>query len=82
MIAFGMRKRISGWIVSGTVGVGRQNISQDPTTTTQLYELGITSPVTSNDYYFKTRMGYGKSAGFSGPNYFYRYFMEEIIFPF
>ena len=82
MIAFGMRKRISGWIVSGTVGVGRQNISQDPTTTTQLYELGITSPVTSKDYYFKTRMGYGKSAGFSGPNYFYRYFMEEIIFPF
>jgi hypothetical protein len=82
MIAFGMRKRISGWVVSGTAGVGRQNISQDPTTTTQLYELGITSPVNSNDYYFKTRMGYGKSAGFLGPNYFYRYFMEEIIFPF
>jgi hypothetical protein len=41
-----------------------------------------TSPVASNDYYFKTRAGYGKMAGFLGPNYFYRYVMEEIIFPF
>ena len=53
-----------------------------PSTTTQLYELAATSPVASNDYYFKTRAGYGKSAGFLGPNYFYRYLMEEIIFPF
>jgi hypothetical protein len=45
-------------------------------------EFAATSPVASNDYYFKTRAGYGKSAGFLGPNYFYRYLMEEIIFPF
>ena len=82
MIAFGARKRISGWMLSGTVGVGRQTVNQDPSTTTQLYELAATSPVASNDYYFKTRAGYGKSAGFLGPNYFYRYLMEEIIFPF
>ena len=82
MIAFGARKRLSGWMLSGTAGVGRQKVSQDPSTTTQLYELAATSPVASNDYYFKTRAGYGKSAGFLGPNYFYRYVMEEIIFPF
>ena len=82
MIAFGARKRISGWMLSGTAGVGRQTVNQDPSTTTQLYELAATSPVASNDYYFKTRAGYGKSAGFLGPNYFYRYLMEEIIFPF
>ena len=82
MIAFGARKRISGWMLSGTAGVGRQKVSQDPSTTTQLYEFAATSPVASNDYYFKTRAGYGKSAGFLGPNYFYRYIMEELIIPF
>ena len=82
MVAFGARKRLSGWMLSGTAGVGRQKVSQDPSTTTQLYELAATSPVASNDYYFKTRAGYGKSAGFLGPNYFYRYVMEELIFPF
>ena len=82
MIAFGMRKRIDGWMLGGTAGVGRQTVNQDPSTTTQLYELSATSPVASNDYYFKTRAGYGKSAGFQGPNYFYRYIMEELIIPF
>jgi hypothetical protein len=82
MFAFGARKRIEGWMFSGTAGVGRQSINQGPSTTTQLYELAATSPVASNDYYFKTRAGYGKSAGFLGPNYFYRYIMEELIFPF
>lgn len=82
MIALGMRRRIEGWMLSGTAGLGRQTVSQDPSTTTQLYELAATSPIASNDYYFKTRAGYGKSAGFLGPNYFYRYVMEELIIPF
>ena len=82
MVAFGIRKRISGWMLAGTAGVGRQTVNQDPSTTTQLYELAATSPVASNDYYFKTRAGYGKSAGFLGPNYFYRYVMQELIIPF
>ena len=82
MIAFGARKRMAGWMLSGTAGVGRQTVNQDPSTTTQLYEFAATSPVASNDYYFKTRAGYGKSAGFLGPNYFYRYVMEELIIPF
>lgn len=82
MIAFAARKRIAGWVLSGTAGVGRQTVNQDPSTTTQLYELAATSPVASNSYYFKTRAGYGKSAGFLGPNYFYRYVMEELIVPF
>ncbi|QWD61868.1 hypothetical protein [Polynucleobacter sp. MWH-UH25E] len=82
MIALGFRKFMSGWMLSGTAGVGRQTISQDPSTTTQLYEFAATSPVNSKDYYLKTRLGYGKSAGFLGPNYFYRYLMEELIIPF
>lgn len=82
MVAVGARKRIAGWMLSGTIGVGRQTVSQDPSTTTQLYEFAATSPVAANDFYFKTRAGYGKSAGFLGPNYFYRYIMEELIFPF
>ncbi|WP_353432991.1 hypothetical protein [Polynucleobacter sp. MWH-UH23A] len=82
MIAFGFRKRYEGWMINGTAGVGRQTVNQDPSTTTQLYELAATSPVASNDYYFKTRAGYGKSAGFLGPNYFYRYVMEELVIPF
>ena len=82
MIAFGARKRIEGWVFSGTAGVGRQSVNQGSSTTTQLYEVAATSPVASNDYYFKTRAGYGKSAGFQGPNYFYRYVMEELIIPF
>lgn len=82
MIAFGFRKRVEGWVLSGTAGVGRQNVNQDPSTTTQLFEFAATSPVASNDYYFKTRLGYGKSAGFLGPNYFYRYVMEELVIPF
>jgi len=82
MVAFGARRRISGWMLSGTAGVGRQSVNQAPSTTTQLYEIAATSPVASDDYYFKTRAGYGKSAGFLGPNYFYRYVMEELIIPF
>jgi len=82
MIAFGAKKRMAGWMLSGTAGVGRQIVNQDPSTTTQLYEFAAISPVASNYYYFKTRAGYGKSAGFLGPNYFYRYVMEELIVPF
>jgi len=37
MIVFGVRKRISGWMLSGTAGVGRQTVNKDPSTTTQLY---------------------------------------------
>ena len=48
MIAFGARKRIAGWILSGTAGIGRQTVNQDPSTTTQLYEFAVTSPVASN----------------------------------
>jgi formylglycine-generating enzyme required for sulfatase activity len=47
MIAFGARKRISGWMLSATAGVGRQKVSQDSSTTTQLYELAATSPAGS-----------------------------------
>jgi hypothetical protein len=82
MLAFGMRKRIEGWMINGTAGVGQQSINQGSSTTTQLYELALTSPINANDVFFRTKVGYGKSAGFLGPNYFYRYCMGELVFPF
>ncbi len=82
MIAIGFRKRIEGWVVSGTIGLGRQSVNNETQTGTQLYELAVTSPVASNGFYLKARAGYGNSAGILGENYFYRYVMADFIFPF
>ncbi len=81
MLALGIRKRINGWILNGTAGLGQQGINDQSTTTTQLLEAGATSPISGN-LFFRTRLGYGKSAGFLGPDYSYRYFMEELIYAF
>lgn len=79
MFAIGIRKRIEGWMLNGTAGIGQQGINNQSTTTTQLLELGATSPI-SGHVFFRTRLGYGKSAGFLGPDYSYRYVMEELVF--
>lgn len=79
MFALGIRKRIEGWMLNGTVGLGQQAINNQSTTTTQLLEFGATSPISGN-VFFRTRLGYGKSAGFLGPDYSYKYVMEELVF--
>ena len=81
MMAFGIRKRIKGWMLNGTAGLGQQGINNQSTTTTQLLEAGATSPISGN-LFFRTRLGYGRSAGFLGPDYSYRYLMEELIYSF
>lgn len=81
MFALGIRKRIQGWVVNGTAGLGQQGINNQSTTTTQLLEAGATSPISGN-LFLRTRLGYGKSAGFLGPDYSYRYLMEELFFSF
>lgn len=81
MFALGVRKRIHGWMLNGTAGLGQQGINNQSTTTTQLLELGATSPMSGN-LFFRSRLGYGKSAGFLGPDYSYQYVMEELIYSF
>lgn len=81
MFALGIKKRINGWILNGTAGLGQQGINNQSTTTTQLLEMGGTSPISGN-LFFRSRLGYGKSAGFLGPDYSYRYIMEELILSF
>jgi hypothetical protein len=81
MLAVGIKKRIEGWMLNGTAGLGQQQINQDPHTTTQLLEFGATSPYVGK-MFLRTRLGYSKSAEFRGPNFSYRYIMEELIFSF
>lgn len=81
MFALGIRKGIHGWMLNGTAGVGQQGINNQSTTTTELLEFGATSPISGN-LFFRSRLGYGKSAGFLGPDYSYQYLMEELIYSF
>jgi hypothetical protein len=48
---------------------------------TKLLELNATSPFVG-DVFFRTRLGYSQSGGFQGPDYSYKYLMEELIFSF
>ncbi|MCD6025521.1 MAG: hypothetical protein K0R08_40 [Solimicrobium sp.] len=82
MLALGIRKRTNGWTLKGVAGLGRQSIDGELESTTQLLEFAAISPVNQNSYYFKTQLGYGKSAGLQGSNYSNGYIMEQIIFPF
>ncbi len=79
MLALGIRRRLAGWNLNGTAGLGQQQIDQGPNTTTQLLEFAATSPF-AGMIFFRTRLGYSKSAEFHGPNYIYRYIMEDLIF--
>lgn len=81
MLAIGMRRFVQGWMLSGTLGLGRQRVNSDSSTSTQLAEVNATSPYVGPAF-FRTRLGYRKSAGFQGPDYSYTYFMEELIIPF
>lgn len=81
MLAVGFRRFVQGWMFAGNLGLGRQRVNSDPSTGTQLAELNATSPYVG-PIFFRTRLGYRKSAGFQGPDYSYTYFMEELIFQF
>jgi hypothetical protein len=81
MLALGLRRRIDGWMLAGTLGLGQQKVSSDPETATHLAELELTSPLAGR-IFFKTRTGFSDSAAFSGPNYIYRYLQLDLIFAF
>jgi len=81
MVAVAMRQRVQNWMLSGLIGVGRQKVNEDPRTSTHLYELEANSPITKS-IVFKSKLGYGQSATFNGPDYKYRYLNTSLIFSF
>jgi hypothetical protein len=81
MAILGYRKRMKGWVMSVTAGLGRQHIDSIPSTQTKLFEFNANSPFVGN-VFFRTRLGYLQSGGFQGPDYSYKYLMEELIFSF
>lgn len=81
MLAVAMRQRVQSWMLSGLIGVGRQKVNEDPRTSTHLYELEANSPITKS-IVFKSKLGYGQSATFNGPDYKYRYLNTSLIFSF
>lgn len=81
MAAIGMRRRIAGWVLRGTVGLGRQQVNAEASTPTQLAELSVTSPV-AGPVFWRTRAGYNRSLGLQGPDYRYRYLMQELFVTF
>jgi hypothetical protein len=81
MVAVAMRQRVQGWMLSGLIGVGSQKVNEDPRTSTHLYELEANSPI-AKSIVFRSKLGYGQSATFNGPDYKFRYFNTSLIFSF
>jgi hypothetical protein len=81
MVAVAMRQRVKSWMLSGLIGAGRQKVNEDPHTSTHLYELEANSPITKS-IVFRSKLGYGQSATFNGPDYKFRYFNTSLIFSF
>jgi hypothetical protein len=81
MVAVAMRQRVQSWMLSGLIGVGRQKVNEDPRTSTHLYELEANSPITKS-VVFKSKLGYGQTATFNGPDYKFRYLNTSLIFSF
>lgn len=81
MALVGLRRRIEGWVVRGTLGLGRQQVNADTSTPTQLAELSVTSPI-AGPVFWRTRAGYSRSSGLQGPDYRYRFVMQELFVAF
>ncbi|MEY2619590.1 MAG: hypothetical protein RL522_2592 [Pseudomonadota bacterium] len=81
MAVVGVRRRLEGWVLRGTLGLGRQQVNADTSTQTQLAEFSATSPVTG-PVFWRVRAGYNRSAGLQGPDYRYRYLVQELYAPF
>ncbi len=77
MAAVGVRQRIAGWTVRGTLGLGRQQVNADASTPTQLAELSASSPI-AGPVFWRARAGYSRSSGLQGPDYRYRYLVQEL----
>ncbi len=81
MALIGFRQWIQGWVLTGSLGYGKQKIDNEKYTKTRQIDFSMTSPV--NDRIFlRLRLGFNQSAGFQGPDYSYKYLMEELTFSF
>ncbi len=78
MAAVGLRRQIAGWVVRGTLGLGRQRVDTDASTPTELAELSVTSPI-AGPVFWRARAGYSRASGLQGPDYRYRYLMNELF---
>jgi hypothetical protein len=78
MLALGMRRRLEGWMLAATLGLGQQHVSGDASMPTHLAELEATSPL-AGTVFLRARAGYSDSAALTGPNYIYRYLQAEIL---
>ena len=81
MLALGWRKKIQGWNLNLTTGIGQQKIANDPNSSTHLIEGGLQSPA-NRHYSVRLRAGLVQSASFNSPNYRYKYLQIEWIVPF
>lgn len=78
-LALSYRKRVQGWVLQGTAGVGREHVNHVGKAT-RLLEISAQSP--AKGPYVQFRAGLNRSAGIGGPNYLYRYAAGEIVIPF
>ena len=78
MAAVGVRRQVAGWVVRGTLGLGRQRVDTDGSSPTQLAELSVTSPI-AGAVFWRARAGYSRASGLQGPDYRYRFFMNELF---
>jgi len=81
MVAVGMRRKVAGWFLSGTLGIGRQKVSTDPETTTHLAEFEAVSPLAER-VFFRGGVGFSDGVTFAGPDFIHRYLQAELIFTF
>ncbi len=78
MAAVGLRRQIAGWVVRGTLGLGRQRVDTDASSPTELAELSVTSPI-AGPVFWRARVGYSRASGLQGPDYRYRFLMNELF---
>lgn len=78
MAAVGLRRQVAGWVVRGTLGLGRQRVDTDGSTPTELAELSVTSPI-AGPVFWRARVGYSRASGLQGPDYRYRFLMNELF---
>lgn len=81
LVAIGWRKRIQGWSLSLTGGIGEQKVAADPYSRTYLVEAGLQSPP-GHPYSIRIRAAANQSAAFLGPHYRYNYLQGDWIIPF
>ncbi len=81
MLALGWRRRLQGWMLAGTLGVGQQRVASEAATATHLAEAEVSSPLAGR-VFLKMRVGHSDSASLGGPNYRYRYLQGDLMFAF